>query len=57
MFFNYLVVYDDADDDDDDDYCYLLSIYLKLFGSGPENEPKDAFVKDAGPQSDSEVDK
>ena len=36
---------------------YLLSIYLKLFGSGPENEPKDAFVEDAGPQSDSEVDK
>ena len=36
---------------------YYQFIYLKLFGSGPENEPKDAFVEDAGPDSDSEVDK
>ena len=36
---------------------YYQFIYLKLFGSGPENEPKDAFNEDAGPDSDSKVDK
>ena len=36
---------------------YYQFIYLTLFGSGTENEPKDASVEDAGPDSDSEVDK
>ena len=36
---------------------YYQFIYLTLFGSGSENEPKDAFFEDVGLDSDSEVDK
>ena len=36
---------------------YYQFIYLTLFGSGPENEAKDAFVEDVGLDTDSEVDK
>ena len=36
---------------------YYQFIYLKLFGSVPDHEPKDAFVEDAGPDSDSKIDK